>query len=108
MRFPTSVEWLKLVEEFRAGDLSLKEFVTKHDVSFHTCQYWIYRKSKKLLAESKPETKFLPVTVVDSVAPKARQRPPTELIVELPSGAALRVVVGTDADYVAKLVAAIG
>jgi hypothetical protein len=33
MRYPTPTEWLKLVEEFRAGDLQQKEFAAKHNVS---------------------------------------------------------------------------
>ena len=53
MRFPTPNEWLKLVEEFRSGELTMKEFVQKHDVSFNTCQYWVYRRSKQVQLESK-------------------------------------------------------
>ena len=68
MRYPTPTEWLKLVEEFRAGELTMKEFIAKHDVSFNTAQYWVYRKAKRVQFESKPETKFLPVTVVASCA----------------------------------------
>ncbi len=107
MRFPTPNEWLKLVEEFRSGELTMKEFVQKHDVSFNTCQYWVYRRSKQVQLESKLETKFLPVTVVASAAPKARQ-PPVEVVVELERGPRLRVWVGTDTKYIAELAAALG
>jgi hypothetical protein len=107
MHFPTPTEWLKLVEEFRAGDLEQKEFAAKHDISLGTFRYWLYRKAKSFQFESKPETKFLPVTLVASAAPKARQRG-GEVVIELPRGPALRVAVGTDVAYVAELVAALG
>ncbi len=78
MRYPTPTEWPKLVEEFRRGDLEQKEFTPKHDVSLETFRYWLYKKAKRVQLESKPETKFLPVTVVASAAPKARRQQPTE------------------------------
>jgi len=106
MRYPTPTEWLKLVEEFRGGDLEQKEFTAKHDVPLSTFRYWLYKKAKFFQTESKPATKFLPVTVVASAAPKARQ--PNELVVELPSGAKVHLAVGTNTEYVAELVAALG
>lgn len=107
MHYPTPTEWLKLVEEFRAGELEQKEFVEKHSVSLNTFRYWLYKKARHFQIESKPETKFLPVTLVASAAPKARQRD-GEVLIELPRGPALRVAVGTDTAYVAELVAALG
>lgn len=107
MRYPTPTEWLKLVEEFRRGDLEQKEFVEKHNISLGTFRYWLYRKAKAVQIESKPETKFLPVTVVASAA-KTRRQQPSEVVVELPSGAAVRFAIGTDTEYLAELVAALG
>lgn len=109
MRFPTPSEWLKLVDEFRTGKMTLKEFVLEHDVSFNTAQYWIYRKSKQLRSESVSETKFLPVTVVASPALKARgQQLDNGLIEVVRHGLVLRFAVGTDTRYVAELLAALG
>ncbi|MBL8911223.1 MAG: IS66 family insertion sequence element accessory protein TnpB [Archangium sp.] len=108
MRFPTPTEWLKLVEEFRGSELQQKEFTAKHNVSLETFRYWLYKKAKHVQIESKPETKFLPVTVVASAAPKARQQKPSEVVVELPSGAVVRFAIGTDTEYLAELVAALG
>jgi|SRR6185436_1251945 len=108
MRYPTPTEWLKLVEEFRDSNLEQKEFVEKHNVHLSTFRYWLYKKAKHFQLESKPETKFLPVTVVASAAPKARQQQPSELVLELPSGASLRFAMGSDTEYIAELVAALG
>lgn len=107
MRYPTPTEWLKLVEEFRAGELEQKEFAAKHDVPLNTFRYWLYKKAKQFQLASKPETKFFPVEVIASAAPKARPRG-GEVLIELPRGPALRVEVGTDTAYVAELVAALG
>jgi hypothetical protein len=108
MRYPTPTEWLKLVEEFRSSELEQKEFVAKHNVHLNTFRYWLYKKAKPVQLASKPETKFLPVTVVASPAPTARRGERNEVVVELPSGAALRFETGTDTAYVAELVAALG
>ncbi len=48
------------------------------------------------------------MTVVASAAPKARRQQPSEVVVELPSGAAVRFAIGTDTEYLAELVAALG
>lgn len=103
MRYPTPTEWLKLVEEFREGELEQKEFAAKKDVSLNTFRYYLYKASKKVQTVS---NRFVPVTVVASPAPKARAA--GEVAVELRSGVTLRIAVGTDTRYVAELLAALG
>lgn len=105
MRYPTPDEWLSLLEEFQDSELEQKEFAAKHDISLGTFRYWLYRRAKQVQLESKPRTKFLPVTVVASPAPKARG----EVIeLALSSGVLVRFATGTDSRYVAELVAALG
>ena len=106
MRYPTPTEWLKLVEEFRVGDLEQKEFVAKHNVYLSTFRYWLYRKAKHFQIESNSSPKFLPVTVVASPALKARVG--SEVLVELRDGMKIRFEVGTDTRYLAELLAALG
>jgi len=109
MRRPGHDEWVKLIAEYETSGLSQKEFVAKHDVSFSTFQYWLYRRSKKLSVESGSTTKFLPVEVVDSAAPKAR-REGTESVpveVELPGGVRVRLSARVSARFVGELVAAL-
>ena len=107
MRYPTPNEWLKLVEEFRAGELEQKEFAAKHDVSLGTFRYWLCKKARQLQTEANSGPKFLPVSVVASPAPKARGTP-GELEATLRSGVTLRFPAGTDSRYLAELVAALG
>ncbi len=107
MRFPSPTEWLKLIEEFRAGDLEQKEFAAKHDLPLNTFRYWLYRKAKHAAQiESKPSPKFLPVRVVSSPATKSRAGELLE--VELGARPVLRFTVGTDTKYLAELIAALG
>jgi hypothetical protein len=107
MRRPGHDEWVNLIAEYESGGLTQKEFVEKHALPFHTFQYWLYRKSKKHSVESGPTTKFLPVQVVESTAPKARgdEAATAPIEVELPSGVRVRLASGTSARYVGELVA---
>ncbi len=105
MRFPTRDEWMKLLAEYEESGLTQKEFVAKHDLSFGTFQYWLYRASKKSKLASNSSPKFLPIEVVASPAPKARAG---VLEAALPGGVLLRFVVGTDTRYLAELFAALG
>lgn len=96
--------------EFEASGLQQKEFVAKHDLSLGTFQYWLYKKSKRASVrlselEGKPKAAFLPVEVVASPAPQAREG---HLEVLLPRGLLLSFPVGTDTGYIAHLLAALG
>jgi hypothetical protein len=108
MRRPGPDEWLKLLSEYATSGLSQKEFVAKHDLSFSTFQYWLYRASKKKKTESGLAPRFLPVEVVSVAAPKARQQGAALLEADLRSGVTVRFPVGTDVGYLAELLAALG
>ena len=100
---------MRLVAEFAASGLEQKEFVAKHDVSLGTFQYYLYKKSKRASvqlsnSEGKSRPAFLPLEVVASPAPQAREG---LLEVRSPSGLAVRFSVGTDVGYVAALVRAL-
>lgn len=109
MRRPGRDEWLQLIEEFKRSGLQQKEFVAKHDVSLSTFQFWLYRKSKLHSgSQSKSSPTFLPIEVVASPAPQAREGRPGVVEVAIRSGAVLRFEAGTDTRYLAELIAAIG
>ena len=92
------------MNEFETSGLMQKEFVAKHDLSFSTFQYWLYKKRKMTDSGSSP--RFLPVEVVTVAAPEARQGNAVEAA--LRSGVVLRFPVGTDTRYLAELLAALG
>ena len=96
---------MKLLNEFAASGLMQKEFVAKHDLSFSTFQYWLYKKRKMTDSGSSP--RFLPVEVVTVAAPKARQDAGV-IEAALRSGVILRFPVGTNTDYLGDLLAALG
>lgn len=110
MRRPNPDEWKQLVADYEESGLQQKEFALKHDVSLGTLQYWLYKKSKKrgtrpsdLAAES--ARAFLPLDVVASPAPQAREG---FFEVAVPRGLLLRFPVGTEPGYVAQLLGALG
>src|SRR5262245_41912622 len=105
MRFPKVEEWVQLVAEYRAGELTLKEFAAKHDVPLNTLQYWVYKKPSRAKLSQHRVQKFLPIEVVASAAPKAR---PGVVEAALGSGLVFRFAVGTDTRYLAELFAALG
>ena len=108
MHRPGHDEWVKLIAEYEVSGLSQKEFVAKHDVSFSTFQYWLYRRNKKVRTVSNSTPEFLPVEVVNSPAPKARRDGAEAAVeIELPSGVQVRLSSGTSASFVGELLAAI-
>jgi hypothetical protein len=60
------------VAEFRASGMQMKEFAVKHDLPLSTFHYWLYKKSKAPKSSPSRVQRFLPVQVVASPAPKAR------------------------------------
>lgn len=99
---------MRLITEFEQSHLTQKEFCAQQGVSLSTFQYWRYKRSK---LESKFDVNsrgaFLPIEVVASPAPKAREEAG---IIEaaLRSGVLIRFAAGTDTVYLAELLAALG
>ena len=81
--------WTRLVADFEVSDLSQREFASERGISLSNLRYWIYRlrkESRPLVTEAsersgqaperakaKAGSRLLPVRVVASAAPKARQ-----------------------------------
>lgn len=94
-------EWLRVAEEFEARGQTQREFAESRGLS--TLQSWVYRRRRQVRAEAEPPVRLLPVRV--SAEPKAEAETVEVLTV---SGARVRFASGTDVDYVARLVAALG
>ncbi len=117
--------WTRLVADFESADLSQREFAQERGVPLSNLRYWIYRlrkESRPLVTEAAersdqgPErgaaaegSRLLPVRVVRSAAPQARQQDGAAALVELtlPSGAQLRFPAGTDPAYLRALASAL-
>jgi len=97
-------EWVKLIEEFEKSASSLEDFSAKLGVKPTTLQFCFY----KLRKQASRASRFLPVNVVASAAPKARQGATETVELALATGALLRFSVGTDVRYVAQIIAALG
>jgi transposase len=117
--------WTRLVADFESADLSQREFAQERGLSLSNLRYWIYRlrkESRPLVTEATersdqgPErgaaaetSRLLPVRVVRSAAPKARQPDAAAALLELtlPSGARVRFPAGTDPSYLRALASAL-
>ena len=109
MRRPSGEEWKRLIAEYETSGLSHKDFTAKHELPLSTFQFWLYgtrKKQRTRTSESDSDTGplFLPLEVVAS---SALARDGVE-VVALRSGTTVRFPVGTDTNYVAALLAALG
>ncbi|XXF76358.1 IS66 family insertion sequence element accessory protein TnpB [Myxococcaceae bacterium GXIMD 01537] len=95
-------EWFRVAEAFEASGLTQKEFSAQRGVRLSTLQSWVYRRRRQR-AEKAEAVRLLPVEV--ATRPAA-----TESMVEVvtASGGRVRFAAGTDVEYVARLVAALG
>jgi hypothetical protein len=97
--------WSALIARFEGSGRSRKEFAAEAGVGLATFQYWLYkfRRERQTVTTRKArvaEVRIVPVTV------RARFTPVRlELRV---AGVRLRVPVGADPGYVARLAAALG
>jgi hypothetical protein len=114
-----------LVADFESADLSQREFAQERGLPLSNLRYWIYRlrkESRPLVTEAAersdqgPErgqvaaaSRLLPVRVVRSAAPEARQQDGAAALLELtlPSGARVRFPAGTDPAYLRALSSAL-
>jgi transposase-like protein len=100
--------WVKLVKEVERTGARHWEIAERHGVGVGTLRSWIYRlRRERPATESVP---LLPVRVIASTAPTAREAgdDAARIEVELLSGLRLRFPTGTDGAYVASLVRHLG
>ena len=96
-------EWLRVAEEFEASGLTQREFAGRRGLRLSTLQSWVYRRRRQASAVAEPPVRLLPVQVSGMPASET-----SALEVLLVSGVRVRFSPGTDADYVARLVGALG
>jgi hypothetical protein len=94
--------WVKLIEEFAASGLTQRDFAEQKQVQLGTLQFWIY----KLRREGK--ARFVPVHVVASTAPLARDDTSGSVEVVTRSGHLMRFGPAVDPKYIAAILAELG
>lgn len=96
-------QWVRIAEQFEQSGLTQKQFAQQQGLPLSTVQSWIYRRRRQTSRSQAQPVRWLPVEVSPaSVADRG------ELEVITARGVRLRVPAGTDVDYVAGLVAALG
>ena len=96
-------EWLRVAEEFEASGLTQREFAGRRGLRLSTLQSWVYRRRRQASTAAEPSVRLLPVQLSGAPAPEA-----VALEVVIARGMQVRFGAGTDVDYVARLVAALG
>ena len=96
-------EWARVAEEFEASGQTQREFAESRRLRLSTLQSWVYRRRRQESAVAEPPVRLLPVQV--GRAPVSGE---VSLEVVIAGGVRVRFGPGTDVDYVAQLVAALG
>lgn len=92
--------WEKIIDDFEASGEEHASFARRQGVSVGTFRHWLYRLRRERHGQSpRAAVRLLPVTVAASSLSE-----PVEVGV---GGLVIRFRAGTDADYVAGLVAAL-
>ena len=93
--------WIAAVIEFERSKLTDEEFALRRGCRLERLRWWICR----LRRERKESASMVPVRVIASTAPTARQsnESAAKVEVELSSGVRLRFATSIDLDYVAAL-----
>lgn len=96
--------WKKLASEVRGGPGSVAEVAGRYGVSAKYLSFWLWKLRREgELPKSRSRARMLPVVVERAAV--AWQPSQVEIAV---GGASVRALVGTDVEYVASLVRAIG
>lgn len=97
-------QWAVIIKAFERSGGSHEEFCAKRDLNLGSFRGWLYRLRKG--AESAPEVALVPVTVSGPASSPSREvgEAGGQIVIAV-SDVHVRVVPGTDAGYVAALVA---
>jgi hypothetical protein len=97
-------EWVRVAEEYEASGLTQREFAERRGLTLSTLQSWVYRRRRQEGAPVAQPVRLLPVQV--TAAPVVSGSDSLEVLIA--SGERVRFAAGTDVQYVARLVAALG
>ncbi len=96
-------QWVRVAEQFEQSGLTQKQFAQQHQLPLSTLQSWIYRRRRQVSAAPPAAMRLLPVEVTARPAVEARG---VEILI--PGGVRVSFEAGTDVEYVARLVKAVG
>ena len=97
--------WVTTVDEFERSKLTQESFARQRGIEVTTLRTWIY----KLRRERRARVSLVPVRVVASTAPTARDPAAAgEIEIELKTGVRLRLSTSVDLDYVTALAQRLG
>jgi hypothetical protein len=96
--------WTTTITEFQRSGLSQEAFAARQRVSVGTLRGWIYR----LRRERTASVSLVPVRVIASTAPEARQSSAQAIEVDVAGSVRVRFPIGADVEYIAQLIKRLG
>ncbi len=83
-------EMYPLVKLWFENSMSKPDFCKKHEIGYHSLNYWIKKYNKETHPAKSPSTgEFFPLTIKESLTRETGTRPEIEL--DLPHGIRLRI-----------------
>jgi transposase-like protein len=100
--------WVSKVAEYERSELTQESFAQQRGIAVSTLRWWI----SKLRQERRSSVSLVPVRVITSTAPTARNTADAdraiEIEIELKTGVRLRVTTDAALDYVVALAQRLG
>jgi hypothetical protein len=100
-------QWARIVAAFERSGASAEQFCERRRIKPGTLRWWRWQLRDCETVGSASEVRLVPVEVITDSPIVASVAAPTSLVVAV-CGVSVRVEVGTDAAYVAALVAELG
>jgi transposase-like protein len=102
MQMRSRAEWVELVRRFNESGESQTKFASGNGLKQDTLGYWV----RKLRRQRQERAEMLPVRVIASTAPEARERERNraEIAAELADGLRLRFPRGTKPQVIAGVI----
>ena len=100
-------QWAKIIAAFERSGLPIEEFCTRRGIKPGTLRWWRWQLGDREPAAPTSEVRLVPVDVVGDRPGVAPVAGPRGLVIGV-AGVSVHVEIGTDAAYVAALVAELG
>jgi len=94
----TAVNMFPLIDEYRAGNLTQKQFCQRHNLPLWTFHYWLRKYRKQPIASATPAA-FVPVRIAKTAGPV---QPNCEIV--YPNGVTLRFHHPVEPDLLSQLI----
>lgn len=100
-------QWVKIVTAFERSGLPVEDFCARRGIKAGTLRWWRWQLGDRVPVAPTSDVRLVPVDVVTDSLGVAPAAGPRRLVIGV-AGVSVHVEIGTDAAYVAALVAELG